>query len=122
MRRVLALGLAVVGAVLLAGCEQSKSGTPASTVAAAAPVAPTRSAAETDFVASGPLVVENQVDVAAQREGVVAKISAEPGMVVKAGQVLAALDDRQIASDLEAARAKTRSTEADLKNWKAEAE
>jgi RND family efflux transporter MFP subunit len=34
---------------------------------------------------------------------------------------LAALDDRQISADLEAARAKTRSTENDLKNWEAEA-
>jgi len=41
---------------------------------------------------------------------------------VKVGQLLAVLDDRQVASDLEAARAKTRSIEADLNNWKAEAE
>jgi len=122
MRRVLAFGLAAVGATLLAGCEQSKSAAPASTVSAAAPAASARALQETEFVASGPLVVENQVDVAAQREGIVAKISAEAGAAVKAGQVLALLDDRQISSDLDAARAKTRSTEADLKNWRAEAE
>jgi membrane fusion protein (multidrug efflux system) len=40
---------------------------------------------------------------------------------VQKGQLLATLDDRQIAADLEAARARTRSTEADLKNWQAEA-
>lgn len=76
---------------------------------------------QTDFVASGPIIVEDQVDVAAQRDGIIAKIMAEPGTPVKKGQLLAALDDRQISADLEAARAKTRSTEADLKNWEAEA-
>jgi RND family efflux transporter MFP subunit len=66
-------------------------------------------------------VVENQVDVAAQRDGVVVQTMAEPGTRVKTGQLLAKLDDRQIATDLEAARAKSSSTAADLQNWKAEA-
>jgi RND family efflux transporter MFP subunit len=75
----------------------------------------------TEFLASGPIVVEDQVDVAAQRDGIVARVLAEPGTPVKKGQLLAKLDDRQISADLEAARAKTRSTENDLKNWEAEA-
>jgi len=75
----------------------------------------------TEFLASGPIIVENEVDVTAQREGVVARILAEPGTAVKRGQLLASLDDRQISADLEAARAKTRSTENDLRNWEAEA-
>jgi RND family efflux transporter MFP subunit len=66
-------------------------------------------------------VVENQVDVAAQREGVVVQISVEPGTRVRKGQLLAKLDDRQVVADLEGARAKTASTEADLNNWKSEA-
>ncbi len=82
---------------------------------------PATSAEESEFTASGPIIVENQVDVAAQREGVVAQILAEPGTPVKKGQLLAMLDDRQISADLDAARAKTRSTEADLRNWEAEA-
>jgi membrane fusion protein (multidrug efflux system) len=71
---------------------------------------------------SGPLIVEHQVDVTAQRDGVVASIFSEASTRVKAGAVLARLDDRQLAANLEAARAKTRSIEADLKNWQAEAE
>lgn len=87
-----------------------------------APEAPAKSAAADDsFVASGPLIVEHQVDVAAQRDGVVSAILAEPGTQIKQGQVLGKLDDRQLAADLDAARAKTLSTEADLKNWQAEA-
>jgi RND family efflux transporter MFP subunit len=74
-----------------------------------------------EFIASGPIIVENQVDVAAQRDGVMARILVDAGTHVAKGQLLAALDDRQISADLEAARAKTRSTENDLKNWEAEA-
>ena len=73
------------------------------------------------YTASGPIVVENQVDVAAQREGLVLQILVEPGTRVNKGQLLAKIDDRQIIADLEAARAKTASIEADLNNWKAEA-
>lgn len=73
------------------------------------------------YTASGPIVVENQVDVAAQREGVVSQILVDAGTRVHKGDLLATLDDRQIVADLEAARAKTASTEADLNNWKAEA-
>jgi RND family efflux transporter MFP subunit len=77
--------------------------------------------ADQSFLASGPLVVENQVDVAAQREGVVATIVVEPGTRVHAGEILAQLDDRQVTADLEAAKARTRSTAADLHNWESEA-
>jgi RND family efflux transporter MFP subunit len=76
---------------------------------------------EEPLVVSGPLVVEHQVDVAAQRDGLVARIIVEPGTRVRSGETLALLDDQQISADLEAARAKTRSIEADLKNWEAEA-
>jgi membrane fusion protein (multidrug efflux system) len=107
--------------LLLVACGENSahevvSATPLA--AAANTAAPT---SEAVFVASGPLVVEHQVDVAAQRDGLVSKILVEPGTHVKAGQTLALLDDRQLTADLEAARAKTRSMEADLKNWQAEA-
>ena len=98
------------------GSREMVAATPLS--AAPNPAAPP---SEVLFVASGPLVVEHQVDVAAQRDGLVSKILVEPGTRVKAGQTLALLDDRQITADLEAARAKRRSMEADLKNWQAEA-
>jgi len=115
----------IIGLVLLAaGCGGSK--TPAAVAANSMPASPApttaASAPEGAWVVSGPLVVENQVDVGAQREGVVVKVLAEPGVRVKSGQVLAMLDDRQVAADLEGARAKSRSIEADLKNWQAEAE
>ncbi len=105
----------------LMGCGENAS----QEVVAAAPLAAASKSATTPseavFVASGPLVVEHQVDVEAQRDGLVSKILVEPGTRVKQGQILAQLDDRQLAADLEAARAKTRSLDADLKNWQAEA-
>ena len=73
------------------------------------------------FTVSGPLIVEHQLDVLAQRDGVIAELRSEAGAHVHAGELLAQFDDRQLAADLEGARAKTRSTEADLKNWEAEA-
>ncbi len=111
--------------VLLAGglsswvaCDKPK---PAPASAAAPKVAAPPAAPQDDaFVASGPLVVEDQVDVAAQREGMVAKIHVDTGTMVRKGQLLAALDDRQIAADKEAADAKVRSSVADLKGWEGE--
>ena len=86
-----------------------------------APVAPTPGSTDNRYIASGPIVVENQVDVAAQREGIVVEILVEPGTRVHKGQLLAKLDGRQVLADLEGARARTASTEADLNNWKSEA-
>ncbi len=122
-RTVQFAGLAMLGLMLL-GCGKSKT-----TATAAAPSSPTpppppvaAPPPKSDFfIATGPVVVENQLDVAAQREGIVAATMAESGTSVRKGQLLASLDDRQISADLEAARAKTRSVEADLKNWQAEA-
>jgi len=114
--------LIVMGAsLLLFACGENAT----REVSAAPPAAPPASASttttpEASFVASGPLVVEHQVDVAAQRDGIVSNIGADEGQRVRQGQLLASLDDRQISADLEAARAKTRSVDADLKNWQAE--
>jgi RND family efflux transporter MFP subunit len=118
-------GVCAAGALafLLLGCTETKT----ADVAVAAPPSVTQPATNpaparnTTLVISGPLVVENQVDVAAMREGIVDRVMAEPGTLVKKGQLLALLDNRQLASDLEAARAKTRSVQADLRNWEAEA-
>jgi len=116
------LGMALA---LLSAC--SDKSTP---VAAAAPItaitpaprfAPASSESADNLNVTGPLIVEHQLDVLAQREGVVRQLLGETGARVRAGDLLAQLDDRQLSADLEAARAKTRSTEADLENWKSEA-
>jgi membrane fusion protein (multidrug efflux system) len=122
---LLTLALPLALALLQSGCSDSRT---AEVKAAPRPVAnqPVTNPAppaehEPFFIASGPLIVEHQVDVDSQRDGVVAEIHAEPGLLVRTGQFLAQLDDRQITADLNAARAHTRSTAADLKNWESEA-
>jgi RND family efflux transporter MFP subunit len=122
MKRVQQAGWVMMAALALNSCSSDpKAAVPSSSPTAAAQPVPAPIPADEVFLASGPIVVENQVDVAAQREGVVARIMAEPGTRVKRGQILGTLDDRQINADLEAARAKTRSIEADKKNWESEA-
>jgi len=136
MPRCLSALLFASAALAAAGCGETKSPAgevnaapapassgPASTSAANAP-ALTASATETDksIVVSGPIIVEHQVDITALHEGVIAKILFDAPARVKAGTVLARMDDRQLAANLEAARAKSRSIENDLKNWEAEAE
>jgi len=104
--------------IVSVGCSSS----PAPAAAAAAPLpqpTTTQPQAPADYIASGPIVVEDQVDLAAQRDGVVVEILVEAGAPVKKGQLLARLDDRQLTADRDAAAAKVRSTDADLKNWEA---
>jgi len=108
----------VLAASLMAGlaCDSPKPVPVSAAKPVVAPVAPQ----ETIFVASGPIVVENQVDVEAQREGVVAKVNVDAGTMVRKGQLLGTLDDRQISAEKDAADAKVRSSAADLKGWEGE--
>jgi RND family efflux transporter MFP subunit len=108
-------------ALASSSCSKGAGPAEAAESSAARPTAASSVPVDDSYKASGPIVVENQVDVEAQREGVVVKILVEPGTRVHKGQLLAKLDDRQIEADLEAARARSASTEADLNNWKAEA-
>lgn len=111
--------------ILAGGCGEKKS-----EAAAAAPLSspaapgssPTPTKTEDFLTVSGPLIVEHEVDVTAQRDGIVAAIFVDAGTRARSGTVLAALDGRQLTANLEAARARTRSIQADLKNWEAEAE
>jgi RND family efflux transporter MFP subunit len=122
----------LASAAFLASCGDSKPEI-APVTSAAAPISPVPSApaanssvaataSDNSVSASGPLIVEHQLEISAQREGVISKIYVEAGTRVKAGTLLAQIDDRQVIANLEAARAKTRSIENDLKNWQAEAE
>jgi membrane fusion protein, multidrug efflux system len=125
-RKPNAFAVILLGAALLPGlaCSQKTmevAAAPAPSPAGApAPVASVP-ATDSSYTVSGPLIVEHQLDVLAQRDGVIAELRSEAGAHVHAGDLLAQIDDRQLTADLEAARAKTRSTEADLRNWEAEA-
>jgi membrane fusion protein (multidrug efflux system) len=96
----------------------ASAATPATAVSA--PASPTPNTRTDEYQASGPLVVENQVDVAAQREGVVGKVLVDIGTRVRKGQLLAELDNRQLGANREMAADKVRAIEADGKNWAAQ--
>lgn len=128
MRSLLAI-VAGGAALLVVGCGDGKTSVSGVTNAAPAPApitlakpAPAAEPPDSMLIVSGPIIVEHQVDVTAQRDGVLAKILFDAPMRVKAGTTLAQMDDRQIVANLEAARAKSRSIADDLKNWEAEAE
>ena len=103
-------------AIAAAPPSPRRSDSSAPSPAPATPSAP----AENFFQSSGPVVVENQVDVAAQRDGVVVDIAADTGQSVHKGDLLAKLDDRELLSDREVAQQKLDSIDADVKNWEAE--
>lgn len=109
---------------LLCGCSSTPTVAGAATAVPGKPAettAPTQ-AVPADYIASGPIVVENQVDLEAQRDGVVSQVFVETGTAVEKGEILAQLDDRQLTANKDAAAAKVRSTDADLKNWEASAQ
>lgn len=114
--------LITVTVAALCGCSKNVS-TAEVAVAAPQPAASRAAVALTPdyYETSGPLVVENQIDVLAQREGMMAQIVVDTGVRVVKGQLLAQLDDRQLQADRDAAESKVRSIEADVKNWEAEA-
>jgi membrane fusion protein, multidrug efflux system len=126
MRGLIAV-FALSAAALVAGCGASEpavsavSGAVSSAQPAPKAAAPVE-ALETWLSVSGPLIVEHQVEIMAQRDGLLAKVFFDAPVRVKTGTVLARLDDQQISANLEAARAKSRSIAADLKNWQSEAE
>jgi len=109
--------------LLSGGCSSSKSGVadgPPQVATAAAAVPPAKAAQDADVVATGPIVVEQQVEVAAQRDGLIAEVVADVGAGVRKGTLLARLDDRQLRAERDAAEAKLLSIQADVKNWEAE--
>jgi RND family efflux transporter MFP subunit len=131
MNRLFAVISVCFFAAAVGGCASSRQPGESATVvadsAAARPVAetvnhPAQATAPDDLVATGPVTMEQQLDVVAQRSGVIASLDADVDMGVRSGQLLARLDDRELADDRSAADYKAKSLEADLKNWEAEVE
>jgi RND family efflux transporter MFP subunit len=133
--RNVSIVLIVAAFAVVAGCSDDRAAAPSTTSAAstgpsnapapAAIPAPSPSLADVSspsLVVTGPIIVEHQLDLTAQRDGVVTKLLCDVSSRVKAGALMAQLDDRQIGANLEAARAKTRGIDAEIRDLKAEAE
>ncbi|MGA9908100.1 MAG: biotin/lipoyl-binding protein, partial [Candidatus Sulfotelmatobacter sp.] len=100
------LALILLSSALLPclSCSQKSmevSAAPAPSPSAAPAPAPVAIIPSTDstFTVSGPLIVEHQLDVLAQRDGVIAELRSEAGARVHAGDLLAQFDDRQLTAD-----------------------
>jgi RND family efflux transporter MFP subunit len=94
-----------------AGCSSTPATAP-SPAASSEKAAPENSAPAMDTNANAGaqdvlsvLSVEHEVDVRAQREGMVSQLAVEEGRQVKAGEILGRLDDRAMQAELDKARA-----------------
>jgi RND family efflux transporter MFP subunit len=96
---------------------------PPTTAPSAAPPIPAQTTAAPEsrpFSTTGPLVAEQQADIAAERNGRIVQIAAQIGDHVEQGQLLASLDDRVLRSTVEAQRARIASAQAQVSEWEAE--
>jgi len=133
----IAAALCCIAGFGLAGCSQgpaapaalassTASGATAEPVAAAtSPNAPPRPTSPPtgearDFTTVGPLVVEQQADVVAERDGRVTSVRVEIGDHVRRGAVLALLDDRALQAARAEKAARIDSLHAQVQTWEAE--
>jgi RND family efflux transporter MFP subunit len=122
----------VVAAVVLAcfcvGCDSHPAAMEASAATPTATLLPAKVAPEPiaeaadpkSFSTTGPLVAEQQADIAAERAGRIVSIDVRIGDRVKKGQILAQLDDRALRSACDSQKARMASAQAQLHEWQAE--
>ena len=84
------------------------------------PISPIDTADARHFTTTGPLVAEQQADVAAERDGRIAQIVVEIGDHVRKGQLLALLDDRSLRAACDSQKARVASLHAQVAEWEAE--
>jgi RND family efflux transporter MFP subunit len=72
------------------------------------------------FTTTGPVVAEQQADIAAERTARIASINVQIGDRVKGGQLLASLDDRLLRSQYESQKAHIASAQAQVHEWESE--
>jgi RND family efflux transporter MFP subunit len=122
----LSLAISIVSTVLAltTGCDSHpQSVTTPEPVAAASTPAPApdpQVSAPSTFTTTGPLVADQQADIAVERDGRIATVTVQIGDHVKTGQVLATLDDRALHAASDAQRARITSAKAQVANWEAE--
>jgi RND family efflux transporter MFP subunit len=119
---MLAVGLALSAAACGNSSDASGPAPPAApTAATPAPPPPSSKSADSGDILSV-LSVEHQVDLSAQRDGVVTSLLKDEGALVKTGDILAQLDDRDMQmqmikakDDLQVAQNNVKYKEAELK-------
>ena len=122
--------IAVATVCCLSGCNQDPPASAPSPVLAASPAAPDAdppvppasmaTGGGRNFTTTGPLVVEQQADVVAERDGRVTAVKVEIGDHVHRGDVLALLDDRALQAARAEKAARIDSLRAQVQTWEAE--
>jgi membrane fusion protein (multidrug efflux system) len=123
--------IAVAALCCFGGCNQDPSTSPQPVLAsspagpvAEPPVRPAATAAASgdgrNFTTTGPLVVEQQADVVAERDGRITTVKVEIGDHVHRGEVLALLDDRSLQAARAEKAARIDSLRAQIQTWEAE--
>jgi RND family efflux transporter MFP subunit len=82
--------------------------------------APTPASEAHNFTTTGPLVVEQQADIVAERDGRVTAVKVDIGDHVRRGDVLALLDDRALVAARAEKAARIDSLRAQVQSWEAE--
>ncbi|HEY1578490.1 MAG TPA: efflux RND transporter periplasmic adaptor subunit [Terracidiphilus sp.] len=123
------IGIAVAVTFVCAGCDSHPAPVDASAAVppAVAPLPKATAAASVAepsdpklFTTAGPLVAEQQADVAAERSGRIVSIDVRIGDRVRKGQLLAQLDDRELQAACASHKAHMASAAAQLREWQAE--
>jgi len=115
--RLAALALAALG-LAACGSEPATKAQSGARPAAPEPAAPKAAPGAQEILSV--LSVEHEVDVLAERDGVVVEILQDEGARVSKGTVLARLDDRELLAQLDRARAEVAAQENDVKFNEAE--
>jgi membrane fusion protein (multidrug efflux system) len=116
------LGAVVAMALAGASCSESpvaQNSPAASPSTAAKPAAANPESSDSQDILSV-LSVEHEVDLRAQREGTVMQIVRDEGSRVRSGEILAQMDDRSLAAELEKAKADLHVAEQNVKYNEAE--
>jgi len=118
--------IALIVSLTSVGCAPGKAQLPASPTPVTSPVQtinsqPTRKAESSrELVVSGPITLEQQLDIVALRSGVIVSLPVDVDTVLQKNQLMATLDARQLEADRKTAEYKVESLDADLKNWESE--
>jgi membrane fusion protein, multidrug efflux system len=129
-KQIAFLLIAIAGLTCLAGCNDNGQAPPRVLASSPPPAEPdpplskpipaTTADDERNFTTAGPLIVEQQADVVAERDGRVTAIKAEIGDHVRRGDILALLDDRALQAAHAEKAARIDSLRAQVKTWETE--
>jgi RND family efflux transporter MFP subunit len=111
---LIALALLLASVACTRGVETAQAAGPAP-APSAGPSTPPTPQREREYVVAAPIMVEEQVDLLAQRDGVVTKIYADLGKRVHKGELLARLDSSQLEADRAALEHNLRADAANVK-------